>query len=239
MPQPLNYTPFEKIEVRRPVDRIAYIARACADKIVLDLGAMDETAYVSKRGRGVWLHEELAKSAKEVVGVDSSSAVPADGLQTAVNASIRQGDILNLACVVAAMPDAPDIVVAGELIEHLENPLAFLRSFRALPALKGKKLLFTTPNATALHNGLIGLCCRESTHHDHLCIQSFKTLSTLMRRAGYEDWALTPYHSDFIEMKLRNKGVRHVLVVAGEAGIRITEKLFPLISFGLICEATI
>jgi hypothetical protein len=137
------------------------------------------------------------------------------------------------------MPIVPEIVIAGELIEHLENPLEFLRSFRKIAPLDGKKLLFTTPNATALHNGLIAFGGRESTHRDHLSIQSFKTLSTLMARAGYDDWILTPYHSDFIEMKLRNQGVRHNLVVAGEKAIRLMEWGFPLLSFGLICEATI
>jgi 2-polyprenyl-3-methyl-5-hydroxy-6-metoxy-1,4-benzoquinol methylase len=71
-------------------------------------------------------------------------------------------------------------VVAGELIEHLENPLQFLRSFRQVSRLKGKALLLSTPNATAIHNCLIALGNRESTHRDHLRILSFKTLSTLL-----------------------------------------------------------
>ena len=239
MPQALRYTPLEKIEIPRPVDRIATLKRACAGKVVLDLGAMDETAFRSKCGQGVWLHEELAKTARQVIGVDSSSLVPEGGMQTAANASIQRGDILDLSAFVEALPIIPEIVVAGELIEHLENPLEFLRSFRTIAPLKGKRLLFTTPNATALHNGLIAFCSRESTHHDHLSIQSFKTLSTLMTRAGYEDWTLTPYHSDFVEMKLRNRAVRRGLVVAGETGIRLMERAFPLLSFGLICETTI
>jgi hypothetical protein len=235
----LNYTAFERLDVPRPVHRIQYIAQICAGKSVLDLGAMDETAYASKRGRGVWLHEEISKTASRVVGLDSSNVLPSDGLRTAENAEILRGDILDVASFLQRTQFSPDIVVAGELIEHLENPLAFLRSFQHTPALQGKALLLSTPNATAFHNSMIGLGNRESSHADHLCILSFKTLTTLASRAGFSDWRITPYHSDFAEMKLRNSGLRRALVVSGEGVVRMMERMFPLLSFGLILETQI
>jgi SAM-dependent methyltransferase len=235
----LRYTPLEHIDIPRPVRRIEYIARACSGKAVLDLGAMDETAYVSKRGQGVWLHEEIARTARRVVGIDASSAVPVDGLVTANNAVIRRGNILDLAGLLPTLEFVPDIVVAGELIEHLENPLEFLRSFRRLPLLSGATLILSTPNATALHNCLIALGSRESSHQDHLCILSFKTISTLLSRAGYAAWRIAPYYAEFAEMKLRNSGIRRALVTGGEAVVRAAEWLFPLLSFGLIVETSI
>jgi hypothetical protein len=239
MHQALQYTPLEKIVVAKPVDRIGYITQLCAGKRVLDLGAMDETAFAEKRGGGYWLHEEIAKRARLVVGLDSSPALPEEGLKTGENASIRRGNISELSDFLTHEAFTPDVVVAGELIEHVENPLAFLRSFRTIDVLKGAELVFSTPNATALHNFLIGFTGRESTHQDHLCILSFKTLSTLMQRAGYEDWTLIPYHSDFVEMKLRNPGLRGRLVEGGETTIRWAEWAFPLLSFGFIVTTRI
>ena len=238
-PQSLQYTLLEKIVVPKPVDRIRWISQFCAGKRVLDLGAMDETAFAQKRNSGNWLHEEIAKRAERVVGLNSSSALPADGLKTGDNACIRRGDIFDLANFLERENFKPDVVVAGELIEHIDNPLAFLKLFRSIDALKGAELVFSTPNATALHNGLIGMMGRKSTHQDHLCILSFKTLSTLMRRAGYEDWTITPYHSDFVEMKSRNQGVRGRLVSGGEAAIRAAERMFPLLSFGYVVATRI
>jgi hypothetical protein len=55
-PGNLSYTPLEYIKIGQPVDRISYISRACMNKVVLDLGALDETAFAEKRGRGSWLH---------------------------------------------------------------------------------------------------------------------------------------------------------------------------------------
>jgi 2-polyprenyl-3-methyl-5-hydroxy-6-metoxy-1,4-benzoquinol methylase len=239
MPDALKYTPLERIDVARPVDRIAHIARVCTGKRVLDLGAMDETAYKLKRGHGLWLHEEIARKAARVLGVDASPAVPDEGLQTADNALLRRGDILDLDGLLRRTGFVPEVVVAGELIEHLENPLQFLRSLRQVPALGGSTLLVSTPNATALHNGLIAFGNRESSHADHLCILSFKTMSTLLSRAGYSDWQIIPYHSEFAEMKQRNSGMRRVAIIGGEALVRGAEWMFPLLSFGLIVQTSI
>ncbi len=235
----LSYAPFEYIEIGRAVDRIEYILNVCKNKIVLDLGAVDETAFIAKRTQGLWLHEEIAKVASRVIGLDASDTLPDDGLVTAENAVIKKGNILDLDSLLAELDLTPDIVVAGELIEHLENPLESLRLFRCIRRLQGKGLLLTTPNATAIHNCLIALANRESTHHDHLCILSFKTLNTLLSRAGYESWRIIPYHAEFAEMKHRNYGIRRKLVVGGETVIKLVERIFPLLSFGLIVETTI
>ena len=131
----LKYTPLERLKVARPVDRIEFIAHACARCRVLDLGAMDETAWAVKRGRGSWLHEEIGASAIAVDGIDNSALVPAGGLQTGSNATIRRGDITDPEPLVAALEFTPDVVVIGELIEHLENPLQFLRRLAAIERL--------------------------------------------------------------------------------------------------------
>lgn len=230
----LRYTPLERLTVARPVDRIEFIARACVQCRVLDLGAMDETAWAAKRGRGTWLHEEIARNALRVDGIDNSALIPAEGLRTGPNSTIRRGDITDPESIVAALEDGPDVVVAGELIEHLENPLQFLKGFAAIERLSGKTLLLSTPNATALHNVLIGLAGRESTHHDHLCILSYKTLATLCTRAGFSDWEIIPYYSRFVEMQERHSGLLRFAVRAVQRVVNQLEWIFPLMSFGYI-----
>jgi hypothetical protein len=232
--QPLRYTPLEAVPVGRPVDRIKYIAAACAGRRVLDLGAMDETAWQSKRGRGTWLHEEIAKVAAQVDGIDNSALIPEEGLVTAPNGRIRRGDISDLGSALLELDAPPEIVVAGELIEHVESPLQLLRAFRQTPGLAQSTLILSTPNATGLHNFLIGLARRESTHHDHLCILSYKTLSTLCRRAGFQEWEIIPYYARFTEMHDRHSGVARRAIGAVEGAINGLEWLFPILSFGYI-----
>ena len=235
----LRYEPFEYLRVPRPVERIPYVVDVCRDRRVLDLGAMDETAFESKRGRGTWLHEEIAKVARSVTGLDSSPLVPAAGLETGSNARILRGDIDRLDEWLTAADLSPDVVVAGELIEHLASPLGFLKSLAAIERLRGRTLILTTPNATALHNVAIGLIARESTHHDHLCILSFKTLNTLCRKAGFASWQIVPYRSAFTEMRARHAGLMSATVAVGEKAVNLVEWLFPLLSFGYVVHAEI
>jgi hypothetical protein len=230
----LGYAPLERLTVAHPVDRIKFIAGACAGRRVLDLGAMDETAWAAKRGRGTWLHEEIGLVALRVDGVDNSAHIPADGLRTGPNATIRRGDITDPRRLVDELEESPDVVVAGEVIEHLENPLEFLRRFTGTDRLAGKTFILSTPNATALHNLLIGLVRRESTHHDHLCILSYKTLTTLCTRAGFSKWEIIPYFARFTEMQDRQSGLARLGVRVAERIVNALEWVFPLLSFGYI-----
>lgn len=233
----LRYTPLEKLPIERPVDRIAYLQSLCAGKIVLDLGAMDETAFTSKRGTGTWLHEELAKVASVVVGMDNSTTVPTIGLRTGERSTIHRGDVGELENFLDRHRLQPDVVVAGELIEHVPSPLEFLQVLAAAPSLRGKTLVLTTPNATALHNCLVGMARRESTHPDHLQILSYKTLNTLFLRSGYAEWEIRPYYARFTEMKQRVVGARRAFVGMCESAINAAETLWPLLSFGMIARA--
>jgi len=235
----LQYAPLEKMQVPRPVDRIKYLQSLCTGKTVLDLGAMDETAFGRKQGKGTWLHEELAKVATAVVGVDNSQVVPAEGLRTGERSRIYRGDVLDLEEFLRKHAVVPDVVIAGELIEHVPNPLAFLQALVATASLRGKTLALSTPNATALHNCLIGMTKRESTHPDHLLILSYKTLNTLFMRCGCSDWEILPYYARFTEMKERVGGTGRLFVGACESIINGAETLWPLLSFGLIGRATL
>jgi len=235
----LDYVPLEKLTIARPVDRIDHIRQTCSQRRVLDLGALDETAYRQKRGTSAWLHTEIARFALEVVGIDRSPLVPEAGLRTAGNATIHRCDEVRLPELLESLRFEPDVVVAGELIEHVPCPLEFLQGLRSIKQLAGKRLLLTTPNATAFHNVLIAVSGRESTHRDHLCILSYKTLTTLLSRAGFERFGLRPYFARFPEMAGRHRGWRAALVSGGERGVNAIEWLFPLLSFGWIVEAEI
>jgi len=235
----LQYEPLERLRVPRPVDRLAYVADACRSRRVLDLGALDETAFAQKRGRGTWLHERIAEQAQYVLGVDSSPAVPREGLATAANARIVRGEVDGIDGLLEETGFRPEVVVAGELIEHVPSPLAFLQQLKASPRLAGCALILTTPNATAAHNVAIGLLSRESTHRDHLCILSYKTLHTLCARAALGAFELVPYRSAFVEMRARNPGLGGALVGASEKAVNAVEWLFPLLSFGWIVRAAL
>lgn len=233
---PLSYSALEGIYPRRPVDRLSYMESKSRGKFVFDLGALDETAYQSKLDQNNWLHARLFKHASKVVGIDNSSLVPLEGIQTHSNAIIVNRDIFDLANVVREF-GAPDIIVAGELIEHLLNPITFISQIKRVPELSGTELLISTPNACNWHNWLLGLIGRESMHRDHINIYSYKTLRTLFRSCGIELQELTPYHVRFPEMIQNTFGIKKIAVMGTEKIINIAERVAPALSGGWIAHA--
>jgi hypothetical protein len=236
--QKLAYTALESISLPRTVQRLEYIEKRVQGKKVFDLGALDETAIDSKKEKGSWLHARLCAAATEVVGIDNSELVPPAGLTTAGNGRIIKADIFDLMPVVQEF-GAPQVIVAGELIEHLTDTLGWLRSLKSNPALAGAELIVSTPNACSWHNFLVGLAGRESTHPDHLQIYSYKTLRTLFDRSGIELLELVPYHVRFDEMLEGSRGVRRLSVSVFQGAINILERFTPALNAGWIGVARI
>lgn len=229
MTQHLAYETLERLRVPRPVDRVAFIAERCRDKRVLDIGCLDETA-IAKRDTDHWLHGRIGTFAQNVLGIDSSDQVPADGIVTGKNSRIVKGDGLQP----DVNPDDIDVIVAGEFIEHLESPIAFLRAMKE--RFPGRKLLLSTPNGLSFANSLLAGIGREAQHPDHLLTSTYKTLNTLCLRAGVSDWDIVPYRFYATEMLLESSGAKKMAVRLVEKAVRVIEYIFPLLGFGYVVE---
>jgi len=228
----LIYQPTEHISVPKPVSRIDYIVDICRNKRVLDFGCWDETA-LSKVETPFWLHSRIGSVASKVVGIDNSSSIPAEGIKL-TDSNIYRGDITNE--IVISGYDI-DIIVAGELIEHLPNTLDWFKTLKSIYS--GKRLLCTTPNATNLSNVILGIFSKESTHRDHLSIYSYKTLATLSRQAAFSEYKIIPYFVKYTEMILREKGTMKSLVQLAEKLINLGEFFTPMLAGGYILDVTI
>ena len=217
----------------RPVDRLEFISGRVRGRSVFDLGALDETAMQAKQGTRHWLHAALCATASSVVGVDNSPLLPAQGIDTPNGGRIVHADIFDLAPLVESH-GRPDVVVAGELIEHLPDTSGFLRSLTESGSLAGCELVFSTPNACCWHNFVVGLAGRESTHKDHLQIYSYKTLRTLFDRAGVALTELVPYRVSFQEMISASGRVGKLGVRIAERTVNALEWATPTLSAGWI-----
>lgn len=226
----LKYETLERLPVQQPVDRLDFIAAQCNGKIVLDIGCFDETALV-KRDTKHWLHGRIGAKAKLVVGVDNSSKIPSEGLRTGENSMIFRGDGVHVDLSLAGGNDF-DVIVAGEFIEHIENPLEFFREMKI--RFDGHQLIVSTPNGVAFANTLLGCIGREVQHHDHLHNFTYKILNTLCVRSEFKSWEIIPYRFYATEMLLASSGVKRVLVSMVERSIRLVEWAFPLLSFGYV-----
>lgn len=231
----LSYRTLEKVTVRRPVERVAFITDLCRGKTVLDIGCLDETA-LDKQDTDDWLHRRIAAVAREVIGIDNSDTLPKGGLATAHNARIHKGNGIS--------PDLRqlrareiEIVVAGEFIEHIESPSDFLRNMRT--KFPGREMILSTPNGASFANALLGMIGREAQHPDHLMTSTYKTLNTLCMRTGSEAWQIIPYRFYATEMLLESRGIKRLATWLVERLIRAVEQLFPLRGFGYIVRISL
>ena len=87
---------------------------------------------------------------------------------------------------VRALGLAPaDVVVAGEVIEHIDDARAFLDALHVLVK-PGGILAVTTPNATALSSTIAAFANLEINHPDHVTTFTPYTLDTMLRRHNWE-----------------------------------------------------
>jgi hypothetical protein len=153
----IHKIPASPVVLRRP-----YIVGKCKGKVVLNIGSASGP-----------LHSEIGKAAKKLYGMDKEPTgqplcMPFD-LET---------------CHDTPIPKLQDVevVVMGEVVEHLSNPGHALRAIReAYPV----PLLVTAPNAFA--DGSRGWLAKdtECVNRDHVAYYSYWTLRRLLERFGY------------------------------------------------------
>lgn len=164
----------------RVVSRVSEILLRCANKKVLHLGCAD-MPYTLDRGDDL-LHKRLAKVTNHGMlwGLDSSE----EGVRILRERGIDHvicGDVEHMDPEVKHMNF--DIMLAGEIIEHLANPGLFLKSLTSIMSAK-TELILTTPNATSFKRFLHAMTRREKVHEDHNFYFSYRTLKHLLEKYG-------------------------------------------------------
>jgi len=169
------------------VQRVDFIKAACAGKKVLHLGCTNYPYTREAVENDMLLHFELQKTAAEIYGldfdqkgIDELAALGADKLY---RADLERLDELDL-------NETFDVIVAGEMIEHLDNPGLFLNGIQRFMT-ADTRLLITTINAyCGMRFVLYGLRGRggiaEPVHPDHIAYYSYSTLKLLVERHGLE-----------------------------------------------------
>lgn len=168
----------------RPIaDRFSVIKDYLAGD-VMDIGCVD--ARTDREGskqriqrKPDLLFRRIAEANPDVLGVD----IDEQGIQTlrehGFNAVCADGHTMDLGRQF-------DTIIAGEIIEHLENPGQFLRNMRRHLKPDGV-LILSTPNAFSAHRiWKIWRHGAPSVHEDHTCWFDPITLNQLLKRSGLQ-----------------------------------------------------
>jgi SAM-dependent methyltransferase len=227
-----------RVPKARLVDRIGFVLERARGRRVIHLGFVDETRMDERVRQGSWLHAHLVRVAGEVIGIDIS----AEGVRAAAAAGyeVHQTDCEDAKAVAALELDPADIVLAGELVEHLTSPGRMLDAVRPLVR-SGGELIVTTPNAHALTNALAGLIGRELVNADHVGWQSWRTGAALLERHGYtvRQTAFYPFPRLDVVPSLQPSHRRRVRAFNAYLGaVAPLYRLRPSLADGLILVAT-
>jgi SAM-dependent methyltransferase len=191
------------------VQRLEFLTDICRDRSVLHLGCTNWPYTRTALEAGSLLHLRLGGVARELWGLDSDPeglrALEAHGVSNLV-----RGDAEDLAS--CSLDRTFEIVIAGEILEHLSNPGLFLRGVRRYLA-PGGRLVLTTINAYCgfrfaqyFFRGRGGAA--EPVHPDHVAYYSYRTLTHLLARERYVVESFRFYdlgheHVPFVPRRLR------------------------------------
>ncbi len=169
------------------VDRVEFIKKACRNRKVLHLGCTNYPYTQDSIDKNMLLHFELEEIAGDLYGFDFDRA----GLDILVkhgSQNLFQADLERLDEV--ELDKKFDVIIAGEMIEHLNNPGLFLQGIKRFMNAE-TDLLITTVNAySAMRFALYGLRGKggenEPVHPDHVAYYSYKTLKLVVERNNLE-----------------------------------------------------
>lgn len=156
---------------------IAFFCRHARGKAVLDLGCVDHNpeAYRSK----YWVHKALRAVAARVTGLDLYGS----GVRYLRNQGfdVVEGNAENI-----DLEETFEVIVVGDLIEHLANPGAFLESARRRLT-PGGVLLISTPNPWYWRYIVKSMFSADvRPNPEHVSWFCTATLRTLLARYGFE-----------------------------------------------------
>lgn len=167
MPEAYRQKQIHEVPTAEVKDRKVFVLERVAGKTVLELGASGP------------LHDAIAAAAARCYGLDKQ---PAPGVEAI--------DLDDVAAEVPAYAGV-ELVVAGEVLEHLSNPGWLLDRLRRT---YGCPLLVTVPNAFSqiglgwLNKGI------ENVNREHVAYYSYRTVRTLLERHGFTIAEFYWYH---------------------------------------------
>ena len=172
----------ERLRMPLVQDRATWLAGLSAGQRVAHLGCADSPYTRELLHAGMLLHARLVGTA-DVTGFD------VDGSALELLRAAFPGQRFVEADVTSGIPAEElggyDLVIAGEVLEHVPDADSFLRGCASLLRPAGR-LCVTVPNACCPKIGLRSLVGRESVHPDHRTYYGPRTLTRTLEGAGYE-----------------------------------------------------
>lgn len=147
---------FKKIQRAKKIDKFQFIIDCSKDKSVMDVGCVGQDKGFDSPN---WLHGRIKKVASECIGVDIDESgveqLKKDGFNVILDNELNGHEKIY------------DLIIMGDVIEHVSNPLVFINQYA--PFLKpGGKMIICTPNGFGIRYFIqILFYGKSSTNPEH------------------------------------------------------------------------
>lgn len=172
------------------------IVEICRNKKVLHMGFIQHShLYKELMNQNKWLHEKINEISKELVGIDYLHD-DIEWFKKNTAYEVYFADVTKLDNW--DYKDTFDVIICGELIEHLDNPGLMLEGVKQFMH-QDSKLILTSPNPWSRNRiRLIKKQKKESEwiNPEHTCWFSFQTLKQILDRCGYKELDYTYYFGE-------------------------------------------
>lgn len=200
-----------------------YLREIVTGKKVLHFGFVDHEEIIEyKIATNNWLHKIINETSVRCAGIDINCSgvqkVRELGFDDIFCTNIIQDELIE-----ELKNEDWDIVLLGEVLEHVNNPVEFLKAIRDKLKINTKEILITVPNAFYYKNFLNTFQNIEFINTDHRYWFTPYTLSKLLYEAGYK-----PYEIKLIStFHVKNYMIRKLL------------SKFPLLNNDILIRATL
>jgi 2-polyprenyl-3-methyl-5-hydroxy-6-metoxy-1,4-benzoquinol methylase len=169
-------------KIRRYTSRVKFFTERANAKKVLHLGCSSGRYLRDRVQRRSLFHSLLESVSSDLYGID----IDADSLSIMRNElgfkNLYEGDVERLEEV--PVSGTFDIVVAGDLLEHITCPGAMLEGVKRFLE-PSSELIVSTNNAFGLHYQIKRWLGGYVEQFEHVCFYSPETLVHLFQRHGY------------------------------------------------------
>jgi hypothetical protein len=164
--------------------RIELLEDLVKNKKIIHLGCCDHLPLIdSSIESNIWLHKRLTNAANECLGIDVN--------ENAINYVQNKIGFKNVICCdiindeIAMIENSHwDFLVMGEILEHIDSPVDFLRKIRLRYGSMIENAIITVPNAFCLNNFVNAFFGFEGINSDHRYWFTPYTLWKVIDRSG-------------------------------------------------------
>jgi hypothetical protein len=175
----------------RIISRESAITEMIRNQNVIHIGCSDHIPVIKQKiSNNTWLHKLITDNSKNCIGIDiDSDSIDFIKKETGFQ-NVFHGDILNDNFEIIN-EKYWDYVVFGEIVEHLDNPVNFLKVFKERYGEKVSKFIITVPSLYNLHQFKNMMNYLEIINSDHRFWFTPYTIAKVLVSAGYNPEKIT------------------------------------------------